>query len=175
MTKSQLTDFADFWDMYPSDLCRGSKNKGGRGKAEESWNKHVKEPEKVILALQAQIKYDRDAQNKGEDVDRWPFASTWLNQGRWDVEIESHADLQQRYEGKYCSVEGCPDLTHGPRFEYCAHHLNFTIDGKFKDVLMAEELREFYTTHKDLPFMEDKSEVMKWVRARIAEIGKPGP
>ena len=174
MTKP-LTDFSDFWDMYPSDLCRGSKNKGGRGKAEESWSKHVKEPEKVILALQAQIKYDRDAQNKGEDVDRWPFASTWLNQGRWDVEIESHAELQQRYEGKYCSVEGCPDLTHGPRFEYCAHHLNFTIDGKFKDVMMAEELREFYTTHKDLPFMEDKSEVMKWVRARIVEIGKPGP
>lgn len=154
---AEENNFDLFWSLFPADLCRGAKNKGGKGKARESWDKHVKDPEMVVSALQAQIRYDRDAKNKGEDVMRWPFASTWLNQSRWDVEIESHAELQQRHEAKFCH---CGRETHGPTFNECAFHLNFDANGKFKIRTgttengnktfigqMVNELREYARTH----------------------------
>ena len=167
--KGHITAFA--WREEPARLDKfwGTYTKG---MSEEDQDELLKS---CILAGDAQTRYRKDQQTAGDRLVRPKGIAVWFNAGGWGEEIGSHADLKQKHEGKYCSVEGCPDLTHGPRFEYCAHHLNFTIDGKFKDVMMAEELREFYTTHKDLPFMEDKSEVMKWVRARIVEIGKPGP
>lgn len=120
-----VPDFDMFWATYPSDLCGGSRNKGAKGEAKKRWEK-IKDPEKVMESLRAQIRYDKAAKKKGEFVSRWPMASTWLNQERWDCEIDSHYELNRRSEerekAKVCEVEGCENETHGPKFQLCTTH-----------------------------------------------------
>jgi hypothetical protein len=159
-----MTDFDTFWSIYPSDLCGGSRNKGVKSKAKESWDKHVKDPEKVIMAVQAQIRYDREALNKGEKPYRWPFAATYINQARWEVEIESHSELKQRHEAKFCAVDNCNEPTHGPRFSCCTYHLANEPDGRMRPGILVEELRNYAMTHtlnhKDA--METLGEMLGW-------------
>ena len=123
-------DFDQFWNMYggrDAKLCEGTKNKGPKGKALESWKKNVEnvvEPEKVLLALEAQVRFDKAAKAAGKWVSRWPMAVTWLNQNRWDCEIESHEQLQtQTREAKQCEMEGCNEPVLGPRYKLCSTHL----------------------------------------------------
>ena len=119
-------DFSRFWNMYggrDARLCEGVKNKGPRGKALESWKKNVVEADKVILALEAQVRFDEAAKKAGKWVSRWPMAVTWLNQSRWDCEIESHEALRAQTEVRLCKIEGCEEPVLGPRYRLCATHL----------------------------------------------------
>lgn len=120
-------EFDRFWNMYGgshADLCDGTRNKGPKSKALESWKKNVSDPGVVILAMEAQVRYDKAKKAKGKWVPRWPMVATWLNQRRWDCEIESHEELNAiSQEVKTCAIEGCNEVTHGPRFKLCSNHL----------------------------------------------------
>ena len=88
MTEVDL--FTQFWSAYPKDLCH--KRKGGLPVARTSWEKmkndagvvmNDDEKQHVLICMREMMRYDRGLLKRGEKVDRWPHASTFLNQERW--------------------------------------------------------------------------------------------
>jgi len=110
--------FKDFWFKYPKDLCHGKK--GTKFNAQKACRKLKPEQYKEILMnMDALIRYDR----KDMKPDRWPHASTFINQGYYDREIGSVAEMQERQSLGICSVEGCNQEVHGPSFKTCGFHI----------------------------------------------------
>jgi len=103
--------------------------------------------EKCRLAIQAQSIFRRDERSSGGKPAQPKMLSAWLRAGRWEEEIPSHADLKQKYESKFCF---CGRETHGPKFSFCAEHLQLDEHGRFRDVLMAPEIREYYRKHPEI-------------------------
>ena len=96
--------FNKFWLTYPNDLCH--KKKGSRMAALKALKK--KKPDQSLLThiwnnTMALIKYDHRCLNAGEKVDRWPHASTYLNQEYYDREIETVQAMQERKAKEKCS------------------------------------------------------------------------
>ena len=74
-----------FWPLYPNDLARGKK--GPKTVAKKAMVKL--DPDEVmrqgiINKLRVLIRSAKSEQRVGQDPDRWPFASTWINQERWN-------------------------------------------------------------------------------------------
>ena len=115
-----------FWAEYPAELCGGSRKKGSRGEALKAMikiNPDEKERKRILMNLQAQVKHDMDAKRRGEDVYRWPYATTYINQWRFDDTIDSVADQKPEVSLGICKHGDCGDECHGPEFEYCAKHI----------------------------------------------------
>jgi hypothetical protein len=72
--------FAAFWEIYP--------RKDGKQKAEESWSKLKLEDQ--VLAL-ADVPLRAAANWAGREIDKIPYAATYLNQKTWRDEIQAHA------------------------------------------------------------------------------------
>lgn len=71
-------EFAQFWNSYPRKVARRA--------AETAWNKlSTGEQQQAIESLPNHIKY---WQARGTEKEFIPHASTWLNQARWEDEIE---------------------------------------------------------------------------------------
>jgi len=92
--------FETFYSAYP--------RKVGRGAAEKAFNKLKPDAELVktmVLAIQAQSIYRKEAQKAGAFVPDWCHASTWLNGQRWLDEIPSHEKLKSEVmaQHKVCS------------------------------------------------------------------------
>ena len=80
-------EFTQFWSIYPNDLAMGKP--GSKHKASLAWEKIKPEDQKeVMLATRELIKHDRS------DIkpDRWPHASTYLNQQYYTRPIESKTE-----------------------------------------------------------------------------------
>ena len=115
-----------FWANYPSDLCGGTRNKGPRGDALKAMIKYAPdEPERarILANLIAQVKHDSDAKRKGEEVYRWPYATTYINGWRWDDTIDSVADVKIKNNAGICSHSECGNECHGESFMYCSTHI----------------------------------------------------
>jgi hypothetical protein len=77
--------FAEFWVVYP--------RKAGKGKAREAWKKAAKKfngscslLEICLKSLEAQKQSDQWQRDAGQFI---PHPATWLNQERWEDELES--------------------------------------------------------------------------------------
>ena len=86
--------FKQFWKLYPRKKCKHV--------AWVVWKKVVKPlfEQDVVDALQAQL----DARMFSDEVHFIPHGRTWLNQRRWEDEIEpreSKAGLAAPEKGKY--------------------------------------------------------------------------
>ncbi len=116
------------WPAYPADLAAGRK--GSRGEAIKSLikiNPDDDELERIFRNMEAQKAFDRASQKTGEFVPRWPYLVTYLNQRRYDDEIEvSHSELGQHQRADSCIK--CGGQTHGPRFDLCTDHLAESLD-----------------------------------------------
>lgn len=164
MTNDEM--FKKLWFEYPNDLC--NKRKGSKQTALKAMEK-LKLDEagfnKIMDNMRAQIRYDR----KDPDAYRWPFLSTYLNQGRYDCDIPSMDTIKERQIGAKCLVEGCNDEVHGPAFSTCGFHINNKderlrqayirtgLDRKSPD--FVEECRKYCRSHMNI--LTGKSEVMK--------------
>ncbi|MDF2984922.1 MAG: hypothetical protein K0R50_432 [Eubacterium sp.] len=76
----QIQRFNEFWNAYPKKV--------GRGAALKSWNKikpSSKRFAKIISAVEAAKKSKQWLKDDGQYI---PNPATWLNQGRWDDELE---------------------------------------------------------------------------------------
>lgn len=100
------TYFDRFYQAYP-------KHEAPK-KAHDAWKKAIKDEDKeefttmVVLAIDAQKRERRAKQNKGIWMADWPMPATWLNQGRWDDEIDSSDHIEKEAK-KYtceCGKEG---------------------------------------------------------------------
>jgi hypothetical protein len=70
--------FQEFWDLYPRKVAKRA--------AEKSWQRLSKQDQQEVLkALPNHIKY---WQIKDTEKDYIPHPATWLNQGRWEDEID---------------------------------------------------------------------------------------
>lgn len=111
--------FESLWVSYPSDLCR--KKRGGKQPALSAFKKinpSEQEFNRIMQNMKAQIREDR----KDKDAYRWPFVSSYLNQGRYDDYIEIK-EKQIKTDIKKCSIDSCNDEVHGSGFTKCAFHL----------------------------------------------------
>jgi len=72
-----VEDFDTFWSAYPV--------KKGKGAAEKSWQKLSPDLQTVIIAIEAQKQSDQWTKDKGKFI---PYPATWLNQKRWEDEVE---------------------------------------------------------------------------------------
>jgi hypothetical protein len=70
--------FNDFYALYP--------RKQGRRAAEKSWDRLThQEQEDALLALLTHIEYWKLKQTEKDFI---PHPATWLNQGRWEDELD---------------------------------------------------------------------------------------
>ena len=70
-------DFSLFWKEYPKKI--------GKGAAEKAWQKMKPPIEDVLNAIRVQRQTDQWLKNKGQFI---PNPATWLNQKRWEDEVE---------------------------------------------------------------------------------------
>lgn len=73
----QNDNFNSFWLAYPV--------KKGKGAAEKSWQKLSPDLEIVLSAIEAQKQSDQWTKDSGKFI---PYPATWLNQRRWEDEVE---------------------------------------------------------------------------------------
>jgi DNA-binding transcriptional regulator YhcF (GntR family) len=79
LTKStELYTFDTFWSAYPV--------KKGKGAAEKSWQKLKPDLQTVLTAIEAQKQSDQWTKDNGKFI---PYPATWLNQKRWEDEVET--------------------------------------------------------------------------------------
>ena len=73
------TGFDAFWAAYP--------RKVGKAEAMKAWTRIKGVPtQKILDAVHAQCKTDGWQKDNGQFI---PHPSTWLNQGRWDDEVDA--------------------------------------------------------------------------------------
>lgn len=73
-----MNDFAEFWSLYPRRVSKRA--------AQKAWDKEVKSgalPQDIIFGLRQQLR-----QLCSKDIQFIPHASTWLNQARYEDEVQ---------------------------------------------------------------------------------------
>lgn len=95
---------------------------GSKAVALKSWGKKAKTKDladTIYGSLQAQVRYAADQDKHGQQPDRMPHLSTWLNQDRYSDEIGSHAEIREKVEANKCH---CGKDVLGPKFKLCCEH-----------------------------------------------------
>lgn len=77
---TSVTSFNTFWKIYPK--------KQGKQPAQRSWNKLNPSPELLTTILSAVERHKKTVQWQKDNGQFIPLPATWLNQRRWDDEIE---------------------------------------------------------------------------------------
>lgn len=130
--------FDRFWSVYPRKVAKGT--------AKRAWDKTFKGMERteaealtnqITLAIEAQQRYRRHAEEHKEFMPDWKHPATWINGQCWLDEIPSHAELTAKHQEKICAEEGCETPVHGPHFTLCTYHLSTSGDN-------FEQVRDFY-------------------------------
>jgi len=112
--------FDKFYQAYP--------NKKSKGDALKAWEKLEPDDdltEKMILAIQAQSRYRREALNSKEFLPDWKLPATWLRAMCWEDEIESHSALKEKQAAEYCQCgREATHRTYHPVCTDCWYHEN---------------------------------------------------
>jgi len=100
------TWFETFWSTYPAGLAR--KRKGVKGvcwKSVQKLNPDKALQDLILGNMRELIRYDLREEKAHGKVDRWPHASTWINQERWTMleNIGSYSDLNEKIAAKKCA------------------------------------------------------------------------
>lgn len=75
---SQST-FADFWSLYPRRIAKRT--------AQKSWDREMRagtDPDDIMAGLRRQLSH-----LNSREPQFIPHPSTWLNQGRWEDEVQT--------------------------------------------------------------------------------------
>lgn len=88
-------NFTDFYSLYP--------RKQGRKAAEKSWNRLTKQEQAdAIEALPNHLAYWKLKQTEKDYI---PYPVTWLNQGRWEDELDMEVKKLKKPELPWYSSE----------------------------------------------------------------------
>ena len=97
--KTYTDDFLNFWKVYPRKVCKGA--------AFKAWRKANGKPpvENLIAIVECHKQTDQWQNNNGQFI---PYPATWLNQRRWEDEIEyaSAAGIPESDRDKWLSQWG---------------------------------------------------------------------
>jgi hypothetical protein len=77
--------FADFWKLYPRKISKRL--------AEKSWSKLT--PQEQSDALEALPNHLEYWKIKNTETEYIPHAATWLNQGRWEDELDMTVKVKE--------------------------------------------------------------------------------
>lgn len=80
-----MTTFDHFWSLYPRRVSKRV--------AVKAWEKEMRsgtDPDEIISGLRRQLPYLRS-----KEPQFIPHPATWLNQGRWEDEVEQQAAPKQ--------------------------------------------------------------------------------
>ena len=103
---------SQFWPLYPSDLTHGKKGpKSVALRYMLKKNPDEKLMQDIINKLRVLISSGRAEKRCGKDPDRLPFASTWINQERWN-DVEDMAMPSTIKDTRQCEC-GSPVVLHG--------------------------------------------------------------
>ena len=107
--KEEITEWfnATFWPLYPSDLAHGKK--GPKSVALKSMLKIAPDEDMrqdIINKLRVLVRSAKTEKRCGKEPDRWPFASTWINQERWTA-VEDMKMPSTITDKRVCSTDGC--------------------------------------------------------------------
>ena len=101
--------FQTFWTLYPRKVAKRA--------AEKAWNRlNKQEQEEALKALPNHIKY---WQLKDTDKEYICHAQTWLNQGRWEDEIDLTEKVVKKpqlpwYSSEELTLAKCRELSITP-------------------------------------------------------------
>lgn len=72
-----MNDFNEFWSLYPRRVSKRT--------AQKAWDKETRQtaPEVILAGLRRQLPY-----LTSKDPQFIPHASTWINQARWEDEVQ---------------------------------------------------------------------------------------
>lgn len=114
--------FDEFWSMYPRRIGKTSTTRRASG-ADIAWEKATRlaDPDGILAGLARRVDWWKRA---GTPMDKIPYPATWLNQCRWEDEIEpvpaqaaasaaqasANAALAQRDEAERAIADGNPEL-----------------------------------------------------------------
>ena len=87
--------FSTFWPLYPRRIAKSV--------AEKSWGKLT--PDEQALAIASIPRHINAWRNEGRTMALVPYPATWLNQRRWEDELE--AELP---EVIFCKWPGCKSV-----------------------------------------------------------------
>jgi hypothetical protein len=91
-----------FWPLYPSDLSQGKKGpKTVALKSILKLNPDEDMRQSIINKMRVLIHSAKTEKRCGKEPDRWPFASTWINQERWNS-IEDMAQPSSITDKRKC-------------------------------------------------------------------------
>lgn len=150
--------FDDWYTHYPKKV--------GKGAAIKAWDKLKPDAElekKMILALDAQKRYRKEAKQAGEFVPDWCGPAVWLNQMRWLDEIGSHAELKENIEAKFCE---CGKPVHGPKFDKCTNCFAErvrTVPGSY-GYYTSQRLKRWWSEHPELHGIAGREMVKAFVK-----------
>jgi hypothetical protein len=77
--RKRAQGFDEFWLAYPRKI--------GKAAAERAWDRHKPPLEDVLKAIEVQKASDQWQKNDGQFI---PHPTTWLNQGRWEDDVEGY-------------------------------------------------------------------------------------
>ena len=111
--------FTDFYSLYP--------RKQGRRAAEKSWQRMtMQEQQDALEALSNHIEYWKLKQTEKDYI---PHPATWLNQGRWEDELDMEVKKLKKPELPLFSENRDLELI---RMEgNCVYFLTHEINGRF--------------------------------------------
>ena len=96
-----------WWPLYPSDLSHGKKGpKTVALKAMLKLNPSEDMMQDILNKMRVLIRAAKTEKRCGKEPDRWPFASTFINQERWSA-IEDMKMPSTITDKRKCSVDGC--------------------------------------------------------------------
>jgi len=157
MNKQLEEGFDRFWQAYP--------HKRSKGAAEKAWEKVFKDVDyddmfkEIMLAIDAQKRYRKDAAKSGTFIPQWKHPSTWLNQKAYLDEIPSTMEIKSQVLA-VCKTEGCERQVLGPRFDVCHDHLVTRKDEPYR-----QQKIDYMTKHNLIP-MEGESKFAYGLRCR---------
>ncbi len=168
LNKTQLERFNRWYRIYPKKCAVGDGKK-----AWKSLDPDDALVDKMILAVEAQIRYKKEAGD--HDIKYWKSPGPWIRQQCWDDEIGSHSALKEKAKSQLCAVEGCQEERFCPRGSlYCIHHHTFSVDGRVKSQdSVFQKVRQYYTEHKEVHDLRGR-QAIKYIKYKLVEMAKEG-
>jgi len=158
-----MDKFSEFWARYPGKKIAKLKCRDKYDKLPEDEHK------KIMLAIDAQLRYRTAAKKTGEFVPEWCNTQTFINQSRWYDEIESHAELKEKQNLNICCMPDCNLEVMGSRFATCMNHFSHHADGRLRDAMnLVPELRKAYNP-KIAAAPKHGVEALRWALSRVTK------
>jgi hypothetical protein len=122
--EGKIDRFDAFWRAYPRRTAKAAAIKAWEklekaGRISDAWL------ETAIEAIRAQELARERRAAKGDRLPDWPHPATWLNQGRWEDEVEARAvPFAGVPSARACCIIGCGRVADVKRDQqwWCAWH-----------------------------------------------------